>query len=114
MYFSRGGSFYSTKKHLANQAEKATSSLIKKSWSLLLHLNLQIELHEKLVKPVLLYGSEVWGFGTLTILERIVLKFVRFALGLKLSTPDIMVTIVVCQTFGKRIHFQMKNGLLIQ
>ena len=34
--FTNGGSFYSTKKHLASQAEKAMYSLIKTSRSLLL------------------------------------------------------------------------------
>ena len=91
VFFSRGGSFYSTKQHLAKQAEKAMYSLIKWSRSLLLPLDLQIELFEKLVKPVLLYGSEVWGFSTLTVLDRILLKFLKFVLGMKLSTPDIMV-----------------------
>ena len=43
-------------------------SLIKKSRSLLLPIDLQIELFDKLVKPILLYGSEVWGFGTLDVL----------------------------------------------
>ena len=68
--FCRGGSFYSTEKHLASQAEKAMYSLIKKSRSLLLPLDIQFELFDKLVKPILLYGSEIWGFGTLDILEQ--------------------------------------------
>ena len=68
--FSKSGSFYSAKKQLVNQAEKAMYSLIRKSWSLILPLDLQIELYEKMVKPILLYGSEVWGFGNLDVLER--------------------------------------------
>ena len=68
--FSRGGLFYSTKKHLSSQAEKAMYSLIKKSRSLLVPLDMQFELFDQLVKPILLYGSEVWGFGTLDILDR--------------------------------------------
>ena len=62
---TRSGSFYANKKHLASQAEKAMYSLIKKSRSLLLPVDLQIDLFDKMVKPILLYGSEVWGFGTL-------------------------------------------------
>ena len=89
--FSRGGSFYSTKKHLAGQAEKAMYSLIKKSRSLLLPLDMQFELFDKLVKPILLYGSEVWGFGTLDILDRTVLKILKFILNMKSSTPNFMV-----------------------
>ena len=62
--FSRSGSFHATKKHLASQAEKTMYSVIKKSRSLLLPLDLQFKLFDKLVKPILLYGSEVYGFGT--------------------------------------------------
>ena len=66
-------------------------SLIKKSRSLLLPLDMQFGLFEKLVKPILLYGSEVWGFGTLDILDRTVLKFYKFILNMKSSTPNFMV-----------------------
>ena len=72
---SRSGSFYATKKHLASQAEKAMYSLIKRSRSLLLPIDLHIDLFDKFVKPILLSGSEVWGLGTFDILERIVLNF---------------------------------------
>ena len=91
VFLSRSGSFYATKKHLASQAEKAMYSLIKKSRSLLLPIDLQIELFDKLVKPILLYGSEVWGFGTLDVLERTKLKILKFILNMKSSTPDFMV-----------------------
>ena len=52
-------------------------SLIKKSRSFLLPLKMQFELFDKLVKPILLYGSEVWGFGTLDILGRTTLFFLK-------------------------------------
>ena len=38
-----------------------------------------------------MYGSEVWGFGTLDVLERTVLKFLKFILNMKSSTPYFMV-----------------------
>ena len=89
--FSKSGSFYSAKKELVNQAEKAMYRLIRKSRSLVLPLDLQIELYEKMVKPILLYGSEVWGFGNLDVLERSVLKFLKLILHMKSSTPNFMV-----------------------
>ena len=36
----------------------------------MLPLDLQTELYEKLVKPILLYYSKVWGFGNLDVLEQ--------------------------------------------
>lgn len=68
--FSRSGSFYAAKNHVSSQAQKTMYSLIKKSKSLALPVDLQIELFDKMVKPILLYGSEIWGFGKLDVEER--------------------------------------------
>ena len=89
--FSKSGSFYSAKKQQVNQAEKAMYSLIRKSRSLILPLDLQTELYEKMVKPILLYGSVVWDFGNLDVLERSVLKFLKLILHMESSTPHFMV-----------------------
>lgn len=89
--FSRSGSFFAAKKHMVCQAEKAMYSLIRKARALLLPIDLQIELFDKMVKPILLYGSEVWGFGNLDILERTLLKFLKIILSMKTSTPNFMV-----------------------
>ena len=89
--FSRSGSFFAAKKLLAGQTEKAMYGLIRKSRSLMLPIDLQIELFEKMVQPILLYGGEVWGFGNLDVLERVVLKYLKLILNMKTSTPDVMV-----------------------
>ena len=81
--FGKSWSFYSAK----NQAENAMYSLVRKSRSLILPLDLQIELYEKMVKPILFYGSEVWSFGNLDVLKRSVLKFVKLILYMKSSNP---------------------------
>ena len=36
---------------------------------------MQIDLFNKVVKPVLLYGCEIWGYGNLDILEQVQLRF---------------------------------------
>jgi hypothetical protein len=43
------------------------------------------------VKPILLYGCEIWGFSNIELLERIQLKFCKLLLNLKKSTPNFMV-----------------------
>jgi hypothetical protein len=48
-------------------------------------------LFDSLVKPILLYGSEVWGYENLKILERVHLQFCKRILNLRLSTPNVMV-----------------------
>ena len=60
---------------IANQATRAMFSLLKKARDLLLPIDLQIELFQKTIKPILLYGCEVWGFGDLSVIERVQLNF---------------------------------------
>lgn len=51
----------------------------------------QLDLLDKIVKPILLYGCEIWGFGKNDIIERVHLKFCKLLLRLKVSTPNFMV-----------------------
>ena len=91
IYLSRTGTFAKAKKHIAEQANKALFSLLKKIRSLSLPYDIQIDLFDKLVKPILLYGCEIWGSGNIDILERIQLKFYKFVFNLKTSTPSYMI-----------------------
>ena len=63
LYFTRSGSIYKTKIYIAEQANKALFSLLRKIKRLVLPFELQIDIFNKTVKPILLYGSEIWGFG---------------------------------------------------
>ena len=91
IYLSRTGTFAKAKKHIAEQANKALFSLLKKIRSLSLPYDIQIDLFDKLVKPILLYGCEIRGSGNIDILERIQLKFYKFIFNLKTSTPSYMI-----------------------
>ena len=44
-----------------------------------------------MIKPILLYGSEIWGFGKFDVLERVQLKFYKYILNFKESTPSYMI-----------------------
>ena len=48
-------------------------------------------LFETLILPILTYGSDVWGSNkiTLTILDRVFLRFIRCTLGIKCTTSNI-------------------------
>lgn len=89
--FSRTGSFLKAKKHLCNQALKAMYGVIRKIRQFNLPVTCQLELFDKMVVPVLLYGCEVWGFEKLDSIERVHLKFLKHILCLKSSTPNYMV-----------------------
>ena len=71
IFLSRTGSYIKTKKHIADQANKALYSLLRKARTLNLPIDLQIDMFNKVIKPILLYGCEVWGYGNLDVIERV-------------------------------------------
>ena len=77
LFSKSNNSFYETKKHIAEQGTRAMYSLLAKSRNMHLPIDLTIELFMKLVKPILLYGCEIWGFGNIDVLERVQLKFIK-------------------------------------
>ena len=40
---------------------------------------------------MLTYGSEIWGYGNIDILEKLHVKFCKLLLNLKTSTPSCMI-----------------------
>ena len=50
-----------------------------------------LDLFDKMICPVLLYASEVWGPGNNAVIERVHLMFCKYILGLKKSTPNCIV-----------------------
>ena len=90
IYFSQSGAFASAKKHIAEQANKAVFSLLKNIKHLSLPFDLQIDLFEKTIKPILLYGCEIWGVGNNDVIEKVQLNYFKQICGLKRSTPSYM------------------------
>ena len=68
-------SFSKTKKHLCEQSQKGMYGIIRIIRQFKLPVECQLDLFYKVVVPVLLYGSEVWGYENLDVIERKHLKF---------------------------------------
>lgn len=66
-------------------------ALLKTIRYLKLPYDIQIEMFDKTVKPILLYGAEIWGYGNCDIIERVQLKFLKHIFKLKRSTPNHMI-----------------------
>lgn len=66
-------------------------SVIQKSRKLNLPISLQLHLFDTMIAPILLYSSEVWGFENLKMVEQFQLKYCKYILNLKSSTPHCMV-----------------------
>ena len=60
--FNYNGKFGNANKNVFNKASRAMFSLLKKSRVLNLPIDLQLDLFDKLVTPILLYGSEIWAY----------------------------------------------------
>ena len=52
--------------------------------------DLQLDIFNKTIKPILLYGSEIWGTENCDIIERVQLKYIKYIFKLKKSTPSHM------------------------
>ena len=66
-------------------------SIISKSRSLYLDIDTQLHLFNSMVVPIMMYGSEVWGYTDLKLIERLQLRFCKIILKVKKSTPNSMV-----------------------
>ena len=97
-----------------NQARRAMFSLISKARKLDLPVDIQLELFDQLVGPILLYGCEIWGFDNISHVEKFHLKFCKQLLRLKTCTPNCMVygelgRTALCSSVDKRmINFWYK------
>ena len=85
IYFNSKGTFTDTKKHLTEQASKAVISLLRKWRQLGIPIDLTLDLFDKSVKPILLYGCEVWGHENVNLIKRIYLKFCKILLCVKIN-----------------------------
>ena len=88
--FSCNGSFKKAIKKQISQARCATYSLIAKAHKLFLPIDIVIQLYDQLVLPILLYGSEIWGFSDLSAIEVTYRTFLRDIMKLNKSTTNCM------------------------
>ena len=88
--FNFNNSFVKHKKHLFDQANKAMFALLRRNRQLNLPLDIQLELFDSLVLPIITYGCEVWGFENINLIEKLHMKYLKYSLSLKMSTPTCM------------------------
>ena len=87
--FTCGGIFSKTFDTLAGQALKAIYSL-KKCLSRFPTTSIKhtLDIFDKLIYPVLSYGSEVWGLRSTPQLEKVHLHFCKELLGVRIETQN--------------------------
>lgn len=89
--FNYNGSFKLCIKDLCEIASRAMYALLAKSRKFNLPVDLQLELFDTLVQPIMLYNCEVWGFTNISVIEKLHLKFLKYILGVSRSTCNSIV-----------------------
>ena len=84
---SSNGSFLNARKSIHERANKAMHLLYKRIYNLNLPLDLQLKLFDSTILPIITYGSDVWGYENLEIIERIHNQFLRPITKCRKSTP---------------------------
>ena len=80
--FTAGGSFKETHKILSGQALKAIFKLNQYLYHFTdLSPSHVLDLFDKLIKPILCYGAQVWGFSNVMQQERVFLQFCKKTIG---------------------------------
>lgn len=85
----------SPNQHIRMLAAKATRAM-KQVWGIGEQLfanspKTRIMMFEVLVKSILMYGAEIWGWKEREMLEKIQLKYLRWVMGLSRSTPSYII-----------------------
>ena len=91
LLFSKTGNFQLAKAAQVAKALKAMFEVLKNGKLHNLSIQCQLDLFEKIIKPIFLYGSEIWDFSNNESIERVHLKFCKILLKLKMSTPNYMI-----------------------
>ena len=88
----KGNPFKNNHEYLAENAGKSVYGLFGYATTLgRLPVRTSLTLFDSLVKPILEYGSEIWGTsGSLDCLEKVQLHFIKTVLGVKLNTSSLM------------------------
>jgi hypothetical protein len=89
--FKYNGTFFETRKKLVEQANKALYCIYKLVRNESIPIDLQLKMFDSMIEPILLYGSEVWGYENLKVIEQIQLKFCKRILKVRNTTPHFMI-----------------------
>ena len=89
--FNYNGRFNIGVKQLKDQGRKAMFAVLQKCRLLDLPITVQLQLFDSLVRPILTYGCEVWGYSCIDIAESLQLEFLKYILSVKKSTPNCFV-----------------------
>ena len=87
-FFTKSGSFMYNVKEQYDKAVKAMYSVLSKCKQHNLSLDCQVDMFDRIIQPILLYGCEVWGFTKNALIEKLHMKFCKYILYVNTKTPN--------------------------
>lgn len=87
IYFTTNGHFNRAILKLKDQASRAMYALVRRGRQLKLPPDIMLDLFEKMIIPILLYGSEVWGCYNTAPLEIVQNRFCKLIMKWHWRTP---------------------------
>lgn len=90
VYFSSNGSFVYNIKQQYDKATKAMYGVLSSNYHNL-SIESKLDLFDKILQPILLYGCEVWGYSNLLLIEKFHLRFCKYILNVNNKTPNCMI-----------------------
>ena len=79
--FNFNGKFHLCKKHIVSQASRAMFSVLSKGRKHNLSTDTMLDLFDKMIVPILTYGSEIWAYEESKVIEMLHLKFCKYILS---------------------------------
>ena len=116
--FSKNGRFVDAIKNNLEQARKSFFSITKRAFDLNLSVSCQLHMLNTIVKPILLYGCEIFCFENISKLEQFYCQCLRSILKVNRQTPSYMVygdtgcMPLYVDVLQRSLSFYMKNKFL--
>ena len=89
--FVYNGNMKLVAKSLSDQALRAMNNLLSLFTRINLDVKTKLSLFDRMVVPIILYGSEVWGVYDYKEIDKVHIKFCKYILGVKSQTPNFAV-----------------------
>ena len=89
--FQSNGKFTGAIQKQINQAHRALFVIKSKKEKFNLPIDIVLDLFDKMILPILLYGCEIWGFENLENIEIFYRKFLKYILKVNSQTTNCMV-----------------------
>ena len=91
LVFSKNGKYTNGIKHNIEKAKKASFAILRRSKQLNLSISCQLHISETIIKPILLYGCEIFCHENLTLIDTFYTQILKRILCVNKNTPRYMI-----------------------